>query len=448
MHIKIRKGLNIPIVGSPRQEIEPANAVSSVAILGPDTVDLKPRMEVAKGDRVRLGQALFSDKQNPGVVFTSPGSGVISAVNRGERRVLQSVVIALEGDDAESFDSWPAERLAGLSRSEVSDNLVASGLWTAFRTRPYSKIPAVGSQPASIFVTAIDTNALAADPAVIIGRDKEGFNQGLQIISSLTDGPVYVCTSADADIQVPAEERFRHATFSGPHPAGLVGTHIHYLDPVTENKCVWHIGYQDVIAIAGLFASGRLPVERVVAIGGPMVDKPRLLLTRTGASTTELLKGEMSGESVRVVSGPVLSGHRASGWAAFLGRHDNQVCVLQEGIPREFLSWLRPGFGKYSSTRSYAGNLFRSADYPLTTTQNGSPRAMVSIGSFERVMPLDILPTPLLKALLVRDTDAARDLGCLELDEEDLALCSFVCNGKYDYGPHLRRNLHEIEVNG
>ena len=448
MHIKIKKGLDIPLAGRPQQTIGAGNEVDTVALLGPDTNDLKPRMEVGEGERVRLGQVLFSDKQNPGVVFTSPGSGVVNAINRGERRVLQSVVIGLDGDEAEEFEQCSADRLAQLSRQQVSDNLLASGLWTAFRTRPYSKIPVPGTQPASIFVTAIDTNVLAADPAIIIERSSEAFGQGLQLIAALTDGPVYVCTAPGSRVDVPDNEKFRHAEFSGPHPAGLAGTHIHFLDPVNENKCVWHIGYQDVIAIAGLFKTGRLPVERVISVGGPMIRNPRLLVTRAGASTSELLSDEMTGDAVRVVSGPVLSGHRASGWAAYLGRYDNQVSVLQEGSPREFLSFMRLGTKKYSAIRAYAAHLMRRDSFALTTTQNGSPRAMVSIGSFERVMPLDILPTPLLKALLVRDTDGARDLGCLELDEEDLALCTFVCNGKYEYGPHLRRNLYEIEVNG
>ncbi|MGB5492137.1 MAG: hypothetical protein WBM76_15030, partial [Woeseiaceae bacterium] len=240
---------------------------------------------------------------------------------------------------------------------------------------------------------------------------------------------------------------FRHAEFAGPHPSGLVGTHIHLLDPVSENKVVWHIRSQDVIAIGELFATGRLPVERVIALTGPKVLKPRLISTRLGANTSDLVRGEFLAGNVRVVAGSVLNGHRAVNWGAYLGRYDRQITVLQEGTPRELFAFARPGFGKFSAARAFAGNLF-GKDFHITTSQNGSPRAMVSTGSFEAVMPLDILATPLLKALLVRDTDGARDLGCLELDEEDLALCSFVCTGKYNYGSHLRRNLHEIEVNG
>lgn len=439
MHKRIRKGLDIPLAGAPRQVISAGNGVTAVALLGPDYVGIKVGMEVREGERVRLGQPLFRDKQNAGVLFASPGAGVVKAINRGERRALQSVVVELDGDAEQDFGS--------VSDYKVRDGLLASGLWTAFRTRPHSRIPAPDSSPAALFVTAIDTNPLAADPAVVIAGEVDAFNKGLQLLTQLGDGPVYVCTKADANIACPSEEPFQHATFSGPHPAGLVGTHIHFLHPVSETRTVWHIGYQDVIAIGKFFASGRLPVDRVVALCGPKVREPRLVTTRLGAHTSELLRGEVEGGDIRVVSGSVLSGHRASGWGAYLGRYHTQVAVLAEGSEREFLAFMRAGTRKFSASRAYLGHLLRRR-YELTSTQNGSPRAMVSIGSFEDVMPLDILPTPLLKALLVRDTDSARELGCLELDEEDLALCTFVCNGKYEYGPYLRDNLHDIEVNG
>lgn len=448
MRIAIKRGLDIPLSGSPDQTVGAAVVVSTVALLGPDCIDLKPSMNVKEGDRVRLGQPLFSDKQNPGIHFTSPGSGVVTAINRGERRVLQSVVIRLDGDDEDTFASYAIDRLAELSASDVRENLLASGLWSAFRTRPFSKIPTPDSTPRAIFVTAIDTNPLAANPAVVIAADDEAFTNGMRLIAALTDGSVHLCTAPDSGISAAPGDQFKHTEFAGPHPAGLAGTHIHFLEPASEGKIVWHIGYQDVIAIGKLFSSGRLPVDRVIALSGPLVKRPRLIRTRIGANTSDLVRGEITGKAVRVISGSVLSGHRAAGWAAYLGRYDTQLCVLQEGSPREFLSFMRPGINKYSSGRAYAAHLVHRGGYQLTTSQNGSPRAMVSIGSFEQVMPLDILPTPLLKALLVSDTDSARDLGCLELDEEDLALCTFVCNGKYEYGPYLRSCLHEIEVNG
>ncbi|MBT8079163.1 MAG: Na(+)-translocating NADH-quinone reductase subunit A [Gammaproteobacteria bacterium] len=448
MLIRIKKGLDIPLDGPPDQVVTDATAVETVAVLGTDILGLRPGMEVTPGDRVKLGQCLFRDKRNPDVPVTSPGSGEVIAINRGARRALQSVVIRLEGNEEEVFAAYESRDIPGLAPEAVRENLVASGLWVAFRTRPYSRIPAVDSSPAAIFVTAMDTNPLAADPAVVIGQSEDDFVHGLAIIGRLTDGSVYVCTRPGTTIPCPETGRFRHARFSGPHPAGLAGTHIHFLEPASSRKTIWHVGYQDVIAIGSLFMSGRLPVQRIISLAGPGALRPRLIRTRAGASTADLLRNETTPGSLRIVSGSVLSGHRASGPLSWLGRYHNQVTVLREGSEREFLSWARPGINKFSLERAFAAHLKSGRKFDLTTTQNGSPRAMVSIGSFEKVVPLDLLPTPLLKALLVKDTDRAQELGCLELDEEDLALCSFVCNGKYEYGPHLRSNLDEIEAHG
>ena len=445
MRIKIKKGLDIPIVGEPDPIIDEAGAAGSVAVLGSDVHGLRPRMAVDVGERVRLGQQLFVDKRNPDISFTAPGAGEVVAINRGARRALQSVVIRLDGDDAETF---PMMAASDANADTIRRSLAASGLWTAFRTRPFSHIPSLDAEPNAVFVTAIDTNPLAADPAVVIAEAQQQFIEGLTFIARLTAGPVYVCTAPESGIPCPDGSKFRHAEFDGPHPAGLPGTHIHFLEPVGETRSVWHIGYQDVLAIGELFATGRLPTDRVIAIGGPNASRPRLLRTRLGASVSDVIDGETKPGRTRVVSGSVLSGHRASGPFAWLGRYHTQISLLAEDDEREFLSWIRPGMRKYSVERAYAGNLGKEEAYALTTSQHGSPRAMVSIGSFEKLMPLDILPTPLLKALIVMDTDRARDLGCLELDEEDLALCSFACNGKYEYGPFLRMNLDEIEVNG
>ena len=448
MRIKITKGLDIPVKGRPEQVISHGNATSTVALLGPDIIGLKPGIAVQTGQRVQLGQTLFTDKQQPRIQFASPGAGEIIAINRGARRALQSIVIRLDGDDEETFASFEPEQLPDLQFETVRDNLLASGLWTAFRTRPFSRIPAPETQPKAIFVTAIDTNPLAADPAVVIADAADAFACGLQVVARMTHGQVYICTAPGSGIAGPEGEQIRRVEFAGPHPAGLAGTHIHFLHPVNFQEIVWHLGYQDVIAIGRLFTSGHLPVERIVSLGGPLVTNPRLLRTRVGAATGDLIAGEIEPGKVRVISGSVLAGRRAAGPLAWLGRYHNQLCVLREGSKREFLAWLRPGANKFSSVRAYTSHLLHRGDFALTTSQNGSPRAMVPIGTFEKIMPLDILPTPLLKSLLVKDADRARDLGCLELDEEDLALCSFVCNGKYKYGPYLRMNLNELEANG
>lgn len=445
MQFNIKKGLDLPITGSPDQVISEGAKVTTVALIGPDYPGLKPRMAVQEGDRVKLGQELFSDKQTSGVIFTSPGCGVVKAINRGIKRALQSVVIELDGDEAESFASYPQTELPKLSVEKVQENLLASGLWTAFRTRPYSKVPEPGSKPSSIFVNAMDTNPLAADPHVIIGERKSDFQNGLAVLGRLTEGAVYVCKAPESKIDA---GNATVAEFKGPHPAGLSGTHIHFIDPVGPTKTVWTIDYQEVLAVGTLFTTGQLNPERVVALAGPSVEKPRLIRTRLGANTDGLVDGQLKETDCRVVSGSVLAGRKASNWSAYLGRYHTQLSVLKEGRERELFGWIVPGSNKYSFLNVYTTSTNRKKLFDFTTTTNGSPRALVPIGHFERVMPMDILPAQLLKALLISDTDSAQLLGCLELDEEDLGLCSFLCQGKHDFGPVLRSNLTLIEKEG
>ncbi len=447
--IKIKKGLDLPISGAPEQTITDGKPVRHVALIGFDYNGMKPTMAVKEGDRVKRGTLLFTDKKTEGVRYTSPAAGTVKEVNRGERRVFQSVVIEVDGDEAETFARYNVSDFAGLERQQVVDNLVESGLWTAFRTRPYSKVPAIDTAPHSIFVSVMDTNPLAADPMVIIGEKRAAFEQGLQLLTRLTNGKVFVCGKPGADVPVPRSDVVEVHQFDGVHPAGNVGTHIHHLDPVSVSKTVWTIGYQDVIDIGTLFETGELPVERVVAVGGPKALKPRLLRTRLGASLTELLDGEVATDcEVRMISGSVFGGRRGAGPCAYLGRFANQVSVLEEGYKREFMGWLSPGANKFSVLNIYLSKLAGGKLFNFTTTTNGSERAMVPVGAYEQVMPLDILPTQLLRSLIVGDTEMAQKLGALELDEEDLALCTFVCPGKYEYGPILRENLTRIEIEG
>jgi len=444
--IKVKRGLDIPIAGRPEQRIHPGAPVRTVGVLGQDYVTYKrlPTLLVNEGDRVRLGQPLVRGKYLTDVTTTAPGTGVVEYIERGARRFLQTIAIRLEGDGEETFNAWPAEELVGLNATQVRENLLASGLWLSFRTRPYGLVANPDSEPHSIFVTAVDTNPLAADPAVVIAESPADFSNGLTVLTKLTPGKVFVCKAAGATVPTPHSTALSVEEFSGPHPAGLVGTHIHFLAPVDTQRTVWHLNYQDVIAIGRLFTSGRLSTERIVALGGPQVLNPRLIRTRLGASIGDLVKDELhSGES-RLVSGSILSGHHASGMTAFLGRYHLQVSVLREGRERELLGWLKPGLAKFSASKLFLGGLLPRQQFSMTTSRNGSARAMVPTGSYERVMPLDILPTQLLRALVVKDTETALALGCLELDEEDLALCTFVDTGKYDYGPILRENLRLI----
>ncbi len=438
---KIKKGLDIPISGQAGGEVELIDT-QQVAVLGPDYIGMKPTMMVQVGDSVKKGQKLFEDKKNPGVFFTAPVAGKVSAVHRGEKRMLLSVVIDRQGDEQVDLPIADVEK----SRESIVNLLVESGLWTALRTRPYSKIPAIDSKPHSIFVTATDTNPLAVNPELAINEETEQFEKGLNIVARLTDGKTYLCKRSGSHISAgsaPVDE----AEFDGPHPAGLVGTHIHTLDPVNANKTVWHLNYQDVIAIGRLFSKGELDLSRVISIAGPAAKTPKFVKTVAGASLTELLTDQAIGDDIRIVNGSVLNGAFVQEKTAFLGRYALQIALLKEDTHQEFIGWLRAGGNKFSATKVYLGGITKKLQ-AMTTSSGGSPRSMVPIGVYEKVMPLDILPTLLLKALIIKDTDTAQQLGVLELDEEDLALCTFVCPSKYEYGAILRENLEKIEKEG
>lgn len=445
---RIRKGLDLPISGVPEQHVTTGASIHHVAIVGDDYVGMRPAMLVQEGDRVIKGQALFEDKKNPGVMFTAPASGTVVAIHRGERRVLQSVVIQIEGDEKREFARFDAADLATLSHDAVQTQLLESGLWTALRARPYSKTPVPGTVPAAIFVTAIDTNPLSADPQPLILAERNAFDAGLTVLTRLTPGKVHVCQASGGKLGGHPQGQVAFNEFAGPHPAGLVGTHIHFLEPVSLTKQVWHLNYQDVIAIGKLFTTGELCAERIIAIGGPQATQPRLVRTLLGADLTALLAGETKEGENRIISGSVLSGRHATGPMAWLGRFHLQVSVVLEGREKELFGWVLPGAEKYSVTRTTLGHFLRRKLFNFSTSTNGGERAMVPIGNYERVMPLDILPTVLLRDLLAGDTDGAQALGCLELDEEDLALCTYVCPGKYEYGPVLREVLTRIEQEG
>jgi Na+-transporting NADH:ubiquinone oxidoreductase subunit A len=283
---------------------------------------------------------------------------------------------------------------------------------------------------------------------VAIREREQDFQFGLLALTRLTDGAVHLCRRPASPLPGEDAASVSVAEFEGPHPAGLPGTHIHFLDPVGLNKTVWTINYQDVIAIGHLMVTGRLNPERVISIAGPSVKQPRLVRTRIGASIDDLVTNELKEGNHRIISGSVLSGRAAKDTIAYLGRYHLQVSAIEEGNQREFLGWLSPGSQKFSVRRIFTSALDRTRRFPFTTSAEGSKRAMVPIGMYEQVMPLDIIPTFLLRSLIVGDTEQAQALGCLELDEEDLALCTFVCPGKYEYGPILRTSLTQIELDG
>ncbi len=429
---EISKGLNVPIEGEPEQRID-VKEVRQVGIVADDYIGMRPTLLVSEGDEVEVGQPIFSDKKTEGVLFTAPAGGKVSAINRGaKRRFLSLVIDVADKERSREFAKYDLAQIAKLSREQVAEQLVTSGLWTALRARPFSRVPSPKTAPQAIFVNAMDSNPLAVNPAPIIAESKEDFEAGLEAVGRLTDGSVFLCRSPGT--QTPGEmmQRVRVAEFDGPHPSGLVGTHMHFLKPATSGRVNWYLNYQDLIAIGKLFTQGRLDTTRVISLAGPAVTKPRLLKTRLGASLTELTQGELSNASARIISGSVLCGRKNQDLMSYLGRYHLAIAAIKEGNERELLGWQMPGFDKFSITRAFAGAWKGPKRFALTTSTGGSERAMVPIGSYEKVMPLDLLPTLLLRALISRDSERAQELGCLELDEEDLGLCTFVCPGKYE----------------
>jgi Na+-transporting NADH:ubiquinone oxidoreductase subunit A len=482
----VRKGLDLPLAGAPLQALPPAagaapsgtapNGVRQVALLASDVPGLRPTFAVQPGERVQRGQRLFEDRKNPGVHFTAPAAGVVRALHRGERRAFVSLVIEVADDDAQAaaqvtFAGW-SDRARPADAAALRALLLESGLWPALRTRPFSRVPAADASPAALFVTAIDTAPHAPDPQVVLAGRDEAFALGLAALARLAaPARTLLCVAPGSPLAGAAERAnagrvagvaagapagqaaaIEVHEFDGPHPAGTPGLHIHRLHPVGSASSVWHIGYQDVAAIGHLLMTGHLDVERVVSLAGPAVKQPRLVRTRLGASLADLVRGELSEGDVRVISGSVLEGRTAGGEAtAFLGRHHRQVSALFEGRERELFGWIAPQRAKFSVWNVVAGRLAawrHGPGLPLTTTTNGGDRAMVPIGSYERVMPMDLMATHLLRALAAGDAEQAVALGALELDEEDLALATFVCPGKTEWGPLLRRVLERVEKEG
>ena len=414
MQFARRKGLDIKLAGALFVPVVERCTPSCCAILGDDFPGLRPEFRVAVGDNVRTGQILFVDQRMPDISFASPATGVVAAIRYGARRTLAKVVI-------ETAHDMPLEirvsEAAGQRRGLVAF-LLGSGLWPSFLARPFGRIARPGTEPAAIFVTAIDTNPFAANPAMVLAPNLRLFERGVEALAILTDGPVFVCQGAGADL-IQGSERIRVARFEGPHPAGLPGTHIHRLLPASAKRMVWHIGYQDVVAIGDILMNGRYRSERVVARGGPTSAKPCLVETQLGASLVDIAKPDGDASHAVLVTGSVLSGRRSD----YLGRYHTQMTMLSP--------------------------LGADGSSPMLNRQLGParkdvPRPLIPLEAFERAMPLDILPVPLLRSLSAGDTESAVRLGCLELVEEDLALMSYLCPGHNDYGELLRRMLDEI----
>lgn len=414
MRIEVVRGYDIGPAAQPGGEIRENQSVSAAALVGSDCPNLRPSFQVDVGDRVAIGQTLFVDSRRPQLAFCAPIGGTVVRVRRGQRRSLDIVEISREDERSKDF------QVPQLADAEgIRHILLESGQWPAFRTRPFERIPDPAAQPDAIFVTAINTEPLSFDPADVLMRYAEAFRTGLLAIQNLTAGPVFVCQSPNA-VSIGEIDRVQFVEFAGPHPAGLPGTHIHHLMPVDRTRQVWHIGYQDVIAIGRLFETGRVWNERIVSVAGPGVREPYRLLTNLGSDLNDIVGEESVSGEITIISGSLLSGHPAR----FLGRYHTQASVLSQDK-----AWKEQGLlGRLASI--FGG---------------GHAGAIIPIAAHENVMAFNIPPVPLLRALSVGDTETAERLGCLELAESDVALLTYVCPSKMDFAPLLRKALDEIE---
>jgi Na+-transporting NADH:ubiquinone oxidoreductase subunit A len=446
--IKIKKGLDLPIRGNPRQEITDSKKAHKFAVLGDEYVGMKPTMQVKVGDAVKKGQIIFTDKKMPEVKFTAPVAGKVIEINRGEKRRFISLVIQAEGEEEIVFKEYKRDELGKLDAEIVKKQLLDSGLWTALRSRPFGKTANPAGKPHSFFINAMDTNPFAPSVTMTLKGREDSFKAGIEVLSRLTDGVIHLCINPSEEVPVPDVEQLEVTGFTGKHPAGLTGTHIHFLDPVSAAKEVWYTEAQQVAMIGDLFLTGKINLERIVAIGGPGARNPRLVKVSAGASISEVMSGELKDGENRIISGSVLTGYKAEGTTDYLGFRDQIISVIPENRERKFLGWVTPPLKTFSVKNLALINFLNRDSYEFNTSTNGDKRPIVPIGSYEKVMPLDIIPTYLLRALAVEDIEDSENLGCLELVEEDLALCTYVCPSKIEHGVNLRKVLTTIEKEG
>ncbi len=444
-HIVIKKGHDIRIAGVPTKEIESLEISGTVALTPSQFRYVKPKLLVKEGDSVKRGQPLFFDKIDPRVKWASPGGGTVAKVEYGPRRRIDAVVIQLDKDEqAVKGKSNSAESLTKLGRDSVVQTLLEAGCWPMIKQRPYNKIASPDDIPKAIFVSGNPTAPLSPDSDLVLTGQEEAFQAGLDVLTNLTEGKVHLVRSAKATSKALAQAKNCELhTFEGPHPAGNVGVQIHHIDPIQAGMVHWTVALQHVVIIGRLFLTGQYDPSVMVAFGGPGVVKPLHLKTRIGCPVAKLVEGRLNEGEQRLISGDPLTGTLKES-DEYLNYYDLVFTVLPVSHKRPFLGWLRLGSGKtkYTITRAYVRNTH--GDYDFDTRQNGDLRAMVPIGAWEKVLPMNIWPNPLYRSILANDVEEMEKLGLLELDEEDVALCSFACPSKIDLGAAVRSGLDAI----
>ena len=433
--IKTKKGLNLPISGVPSSDVDLSTAINSIAILGSDYVGLKPTMMVEEGDSVISGQKLFENKKNPGTFITAPSSGIVKSINRGEKRRFLSLIIDVD-------DSLDSKTFNKRDYSSPTEFLADSGALSYFRTRPYNRMPDLNNEPSAIFINACDSNPLSVDPFEMVKLDQALFNKGLKFIDSISSNAKTFCTFQNPNFDQ-SVEHIHYAQFDGPHPSGLVGTHIHFLHPVGQNRNAWTVSWQDVVSLGYLLEHKTLRSSKLVSLGGPNVLEPKIFKIPYGANLSEFTAGNVL-ENSRIISGSVLNGHTAEGVMNYLGAYDNQVSVLPDEANDILFNWAMPGSKLHSKLPAFLSSWIKPKEFSFNVSMNGGNRAIVPVSSYQEIMPLNILVTQLLKSLVTFDIELGEKLGVLELAPEDLALASYVCPSKYDYQSILDLNLEKM----
>ncbi|MCU0459294.1 MAG: Na(+)-translocating NADH-quinone reductase subunit A [Bacteroidales bacterium] len=438
--IKLRKGLNIKLAGKAEKILLPEAPVTRYGVRFADFPGLVARLEVQEGDKVMAGSVLFHDKMFPEIKYVSPVSGVVREVLRGEKRVLTEVIIDLDGTGRIDFGAADPLRL---SRGEVTEKLLKSGLWPVLRQRPYHIVARPSETPRDIFISAFDTAPLAPDLDFIMANTHGGFLQtGINVLSRLTDGKVHISQESEGTrvAEMKNLQNVEFHRFSGPHPAGNVGVQIHHIAPVSKGEVVWTLDLQDVVAIGRLFSTGFHDREKIIALAGPGAQHRKYHRIRPGASVESILKGNLGEGNMRIISGNVLTGKKISQEGSF-GFYDNMVTVIPEGDYHEFFGWATPGLTKFSYWRTFLSKLLPGREFQVDTNMHGGHRAFVVSGHYENVLPMDIYPVHLLKAILAGDIELMENLGIYEVAEEDFALCEYIDPSKTEIQEIIRSGI-------
>ena len=430
----LKKGLDIPISGSPDGTISDSTKISHVGLLGPDFVGMKPTMMVNEGDEVYIGSKLFEDKKNLGIFFVSPAAGIVKSINRGEKRRFISIEIEIS-------DSETQVDIENVNTNDLIKNLYEFGVINYFRTRPFNKSPKLNDMPNDIFINICDTNPLSVDPFIYISDELELFNESLIKLKETFDCNIHVCYQNDKFKNF--IDGINYHKFNGPHPAGLSGTHIHFIKPVDIDSKCWYLDGQGLLSFGDFAINNKIRTSKYISIGGPSIIEPKVVKARIGSDCRELVAGNISDNS-RLISGSVLNGYEINDSISFLGFYHNQVSAISDVVPDTFMNWLMPGSKLHSKLGAFVSSWIKPDEFQFNTALNGSNRGIVPVAAYEEVMPLNIMSLQLLKSIVVKDIENALKLGVLELAPEDLSLCSYVCPSKYDYCSILDENLELI----